>query len=256
MRFQRLKRFVRSWLLNRRFKTVAGISQRLARWLSPHFTANQVTLIGLIACIPMTFFYLLDLYLPAGILLIFSFLTDWADGALAHYQQGLKRPMTLDEERQLGIMARISYRGVTHLGKSLDPIVDKARFFCVLYSLGIGVVSLWLVIALSSVALALTLVRPVKRWLNMGDGRSNRLGKYKIWAELIAIALLVLSPTNRDLLNLTFVVALLFGMLSFVGHLIAGYVELRTRRIHKKAVRMRQRRSPDALPDGFRAEDF
>lgn len=248
---RKLRRFVKRWLLNRKFQPVQGLSQSVGRWFSNHLTANQVTLIGLVTCIPMTFLYLVDRYFLAGILLTVSLLTDFVDGALAHYQQGTRPPMTLAQERQLSILQRINYRGVTHLGKSLDPLVDKIRFFCVLYALGLGVVHSWLIISLTVVAAALTLIRPIKRWLKMGDGRSNRFGKFKIWAELLAMALLILYPTNRVLLNTTFIFALLFGLLSLAGHLITGYVELRTRRVHKKSARSHQRAVRDKLPVGI-----
>ncbi len=234
LRLRTLKR-VRGWLQDRHFGGwVQNRSLQISRWLSPHFTANQITLIGMLLCVPMTILFLLDAYAPATVLLAISLLTDFADGALANYQQGLRPHMSLVDERRLTIRQRLNYCGVTHLGKLLDPIADKIRFFCVLYAIGIGMVSGWLIIALTSVAFLLTIVRPIKRWLKIGDAGSNRLGKFKILAELVALALLVLYPTNLMLLNVTFVVALVFGLFSLSGHILGAYIAHRAKKRTKK----------------------
>ncbi len=235
MKFGKYKR-VRGWLKDRHFGGwVHNRSVQISRWLSPSFTANQVTIFGMLLCVPMTIFYLLDAYWPASVLLIVSLLTDFADGALAHYQQSLlpRRPMMLFEERRLTWRQRIDYKGVTNLGKALDPIADKVRFFCVLYALGLGMVSGWLIIALTTVALLLTIIRPIKRWLKLGDASANRLGKLKILAEVVAMGLLVLYPTNLILLNVTFVVAFLLALSSLIGHILGAYITFRARRTKK-----------------------
>ncbi len=238
-------RKINRWQSNRKFSLVHGLTQWQAQPLSRWLTGNQLTVIGFLLCLPMTMLYLLDFYWGASMLLLVSAWTDWMDGAVAHIHQGLRPAMSLEEERRLGVMARINYRGVTHLGKSLDPFTDKVRFFCTLYPLGWGVVSGWLIIALTVVAIALTVVRPVKRWYGMGDGRSNRFGKIKVWAEYVAITFLVLAPTSQWLLNTTFVVALILGLFSLGGHLISGAWELRQRRL---AARKERRRAPSAPP--------
>lgn len=244
MKFVRIRWFVKTWLMNRRFKSLDGLSRRVARWLTDHWTANQITLLGVALCVPMTALFWADLYFPASVLLTLSLLTDFADGALAHYQQGLRPPMSLEEERRLTLKQRIDYRGVTHLGKAFDPVVDKVRFFCVVYALGWGIVNTGLVIALTVVAVTLTVIRPIKRWMKMGDARSNRFGKFKIWAEIAALALLIIHPTSTVLLHLTFAVALAFGCFSLLGHLLAAYVALRTRRASRRRSRASRRVQP------------
>ncbi len=233
MNDKRLKKFVR-WELDRKFKWVAGLSTWVGHFLSERFmpgrlTANRVTLTGLFLCIPMTLFYLLDFFWLATVVLVVSATFDFADGALAHYQQGSRPPLSLESERRLGVLARIKERGVTHLGKSLDPITDKVRFFSALYVLGWGIVSGWLIIALTGVALALTVMRPIKRWLKMGDGRSNRFGKFKVGAEYVALGLLVLYPTFQIFLDVTLIAALTLGVCSLLGHVLSGIVVLRRR---------------------------
>lgn len=242
MRFKVLKRFVNRWLLSRNFGSSAKAgAQWVARFLSPYLTANQVTLIGLFACLPMTLLFLNDEYVAAALFLTFSLLTDFADGALAHYQQGTQTERSLVAEQQLTLAQRINERGVTHLGKALDPFVDKVRFFCVLYALGFGMVASWLVVSLTVVAVVLTLIRPIKERYGWGDSRANRFGKFKIWAEIVGMILLVCYPTNLTLLNFIFSVALALGLSSLAGHLIAGYVKLRTRRRTKKLKRSSRR---------------
>lgn len=239
MVWRRLRKIYK-WQGNRKFAMVHGLTHWQVKRLTPNFTANQLTVIGLFLCMPMTLLYLFDFYWAASVLLAVSAWTDWMDGAVAHDQQGLRPAMTLEEERQLGLMARINYRGVTHLGKSLDPFTDKVRFFCTLYPLGWGIVSGWLIITLTIVATALTVVRPAKRWLKLGDGRSNRFGKFKVWAEYLALTFLILAPTSKWLLDTTFIVALILGLFSLGGHFLSGAWELRKRRL---AQRKRYRRT-------------
>ncbi|MBM5789844.1 CDP-alcohol phosphatidyltransferase family protein [Candidatus Parcubacteria bacterium] len=233
---------------SRRFKGTDRLARRVLGSLIKHITGNQLTLMGFAASVPMIYFYLADQYLVASLLLIFSALTDWFDGAVAVAQQGDTPVMTYEEEMRLTFWQRINYRGVTHLGKWLDPLTDKVRFLGALYPLGWGVVDTWLIAALTTVALGLMAVRPLKRRLGMGDGSSNRLGKIKAWSEYAALSLLVFYPASKLLLDLIFSVALLLGCGSLSGHILAGTVALAKRRRARRKER-RYRRSLIAIPD-------
>jgi phosphatidylglycerophosphate synthase len=245
----------RRWLKDPKFGPTQGLSKTVGRWLSDHLTANQVTLIGFLICAPMFLFFLFDHYVVGAILLTVSLLTDFADGALSRYQQGENRPMTLDEELQLTLRERINYRGVTHLGRSLDPIADKVRFFLVLYSLGFEYVSTIIIVALTVLAGCLTLIRPIKQVLKLDNVSSNRFGKMKIWAEIVGMALLVFFPEPEGYLksncviaaNIAFGLAGLLGLFSLLGHIFTGYLSYRSRRKSKRGSRRRTRRGRGEL---------
>ena len=183
----------------------------------------------------MCLFFLFDHYVVGAILLTVSLVSDFADGALSRYQQGARKAMTLDEEVSLTFWKRINYRGVTHLGRTLDPLVDKVRFFLVLYSLGIGYVATSLIIALTVVAVCLTLIRPIKQYLKLDNVSSNRFGKIKIWAEIIGMAFLIFVPegyrypTINTIVNYVLLLAIAFGMFSLLGHIFTGYLSYRRR---------------------------
>jgi len=229
-----MRRFGR-WLKDPKFGPVQGLSKSVGCWLSDHFTANQVTLIGLIICVPMCLFFLFDHYVIGVILLTVSLVTDFVDGALSRYQQGSRPAMTLDEEVSLTFWKRVNYRGVTHLGRTLDPLADKLRFFLVLYSLGIGYVATSVIVALTVMAVCLTLIRPIKQYLKLDNVSSNRFGKIKIWAEIIGMVFLVFvpegyrHPTIVTIVNIVFLFALAFGMFSLFGHIFTGYLSYRRR---------------------------
>ncbi|MBI2475044.1 CDP-alcohol phosphatidyltransferase family protein [Candidatus Uhrbacteria bacterium] len=229
-----MRRFGR-WLKDPKFGPVQGLSKSVGRWLSDHFTANQVTLIGLVICIPMSLFFMLDQYIVGATLLTISLITDFMDGALSRYQQGSRPAMTLDEEVSLTLWKRVNYRGVTHLGRTLDPLADKLRFFLVLYSLGIGYVANCVIVLLTVVAVCLTLMRPIKQYLKLDNVSSNRFGKIKIWAEIIGMAFLVFvpegyhHPTIVTIVNTVFIFALAFGVFSLLGHIFTGYLSYRRR---------------------------
>lgn len=242
MKYKKLLRFERRWLMNPNFsgfsKLTGWVVQRFPSWLRP----NHLTLSGLFLCIPMTWMYWINEYVTGTTLLVIGLLTDAFDGPLARHRQGSRPLLTLEEERALGWWGRINYDGVTFLGKFLDPITDKVRFFCALYALGWGVVSRMLVITLTVMALLLTFVRPVKRWLGLGDGTSNLFGKLKIWAEFVALLPLTLYPENRIVLNSLFGIALLFATLSLSGHIFGAKLALmRQKRAERAQARMERK---------------
>lgn len=244
-----MQRF-RKWLVRDRFSAVQYLSRMIGEWLNNHLTANQITLIGMVLAIPMFFFFLYDNVLIGGVLLVFSLLTDFIDGALARYQQKDDPIITLEQELGMSFIARINYRGVTHLGRSLDPLADKVRFFLVLYPLGWGYVHIGLILSITLVALVLTVIRPFKQKMGLDHVGSNRFGKFKIWAEIVGISVLVLVPNNLLLLlewyvatNLIFSIALLLGILSLSGHFYTGSIarDVKLRRKQKKLDKERKK---------------
>ncbi len=223
-----MKKF-RKWLLKDRFSPFKSVSRLIGVWFNDHFTANQVTLFGVLIAVPMCFFFLFDEMLIGGIFLAISLSTDFIDGALARYQQGDAPVMLLSKEVDMSMIARINYRGVTHLGRSFDPLADKIRFFLVLYPLGWGIVNYSLIIVITLIALALTVIRPLKQSMGLDHVGSNRFGKFKMLAEMMGMILLVfipdpllLSGAFRLIIHAVFVTALLFSLLSLSGHLYTG----------------------------------
>jgi len=232
---------IRKWLRSEHFQAIQGLSRQVAGWFKDILTGNQMTILGMIMCVPMAVYYWKNGLLVGSILLTASLLTDWVDGALARYQQGDRPLMTLEEEMQLSFLQRINYRGVTHLGRSLDPFADKVRFIAVLFSLGLKYVNIWLIVAIVGVALVLTIMRPIKQWLELDHVGSNRLGKFKVYFEIVGMASLVfLAPfvklsTAVIVVNSLFTIALFFALCSLGGHVITGYFAHRARRVLRKS---------------------
>ncbi len=251
---RRMARFFR----HDRLDGVQGISRRVASWFNDHLTGNQVTIIGVVLAIPALICFAIGWHAAGMILMgwhwagvvtmIASLLTDFVDGALARYQQGDRTPMTLEEELQLSLWDRICYRGVTHLGKELDPGADKLRFVPLVWLFGWGVLWLWLMILITVVAMLLTLMRPLKRYYGL-DGASTRIGKYKIWTELAGLVVMafvypfmstVIAVENAvTAANVCFTISLIFAVGSLFSHVVTGVVELWRRRKER-------RRAPDS----------
>lgn len=216
---KRLRRRVSAWLRNRKFKRVQKLSQLVAGWTTDHFSPNQITLIGAFFCLPMLYFYAQDALFLGTVFFALSRIMDFVDGSLACHQQGSKPPMSWAQEQKLSLLARINYRGVTNFGASLDPFTDKLCNVLAMYVLGWGVVPTWLLIGITVIAFLLT----VKRWLQLGDAKSNRLGKYKMLTEILAIANLILYPQSTILLTITFGTALLLGLGSLAGQMVSDW---------------------------------
>lgn len=250
-----MKSFSR-WIKDPRFEAAQGISRTVGRWLSDHLTGNQVTIIGMILCVPMFIAFLFGNYLIGAICLIISLLTDFADGALSRYQQGSRQLLSLENEMRLSIGQRINYRGVTHFGRTLDPLADKIRFLLVLYSIGRNYVLVELVACLTVVAVLLTLVRPFKQYLQLDNVGSNRFGKFKVWVEIVGMAMLVFFPFGLHkasaaiTTNLVFVLAFIFGLASLAGQIITGFYSHQNRR--RSHLRLVRRETDDDLEE----EDF
>ena len=229
-----------------RLDGVQGISTRIAVWTNDRMTGNRVTILGMLLSIPGLWFFAID-WLWSGIFMMaLSFLTDWWDGALARFHEdksGRSVPITLEQERQLTLWQRINYRGVTHLGKELDPFADKFRFVPLMWILGYGKLWTWMLVGITVVAVLLTAVRPLKRYFNL-DGASTRIGKYKIWGELVGLCIMVfiepfmVKPVNIDtaiiLANVAFLTAFVLGLGSLLSHAATGVMDYRRQNSHRR----------------------
>ncbi len=144
--------------------------------------------------------------------------------------------MTFEEERSLGFLERVNFRGVTHLGRELDPFTDKLRFLGVLLMLGPEIVWTWLIVLCCVFALGTTVVRPIKRYFGLGDASANGAGKYKVAIEFLGLALLVFLPKDilclegmRIAVNSVFTLALLMAAASLFGHLYNAFQKMQKR---------------------------
>jgi len=224
-----IRRF-RAWLRRDRFDAVQPLSMRVAAFFDPMFTANQMTLVGLALCFPAWAFYSEGWMVCGTIAMTLSLSTDWFDGAIGRFQEEKYRasiglsPMSLEEEKCVSIEGLILFRGVTHLGRSLDPFVDKIRLLVFLLTIGQEVISTLLIWLIVGTGVLLTIIRPIKTWLKVDDASANRFGKFKIFVEMGGMSALVfLSPWPqwswyKPLVNLCFILAFLFGLASLFGH--------------------------------------
>jgi phosphatidylglycerophosphate synthase len=209
------------------------------RFLSP----SQVTLIGLALAIIgialITTASTTTMLWVAIVILIASFLTDRLDGQLSRYFKALmeakhEHPVTPEMEKKMGLWSRISYKGPTVLGKSLDPLVDKIRFVGLMWTVGSNEIWLVIKITITLLAIALTGIRHINLTMGYDDGSSKNSGKLKVVIEVIAIAMLVFmtepvtgvpnplagSWATEGALNALFAFAMAGGVSSLRGHLL------------------------------------
>lgn len=149
---------------------------------------NLVTIAGGVLVLPMLWAYLNGFIVIGTILFTVSQLTDWIDGALARYQKHEHEAGRLDLRTGRQKWLRL---GPTELGKKLDPIIDKFRYFAALLPLGWDILPRALVWCALGLAVALTFLREVVRWLWGLKPGANAVGKYKVYAEIGVIACLV-----------------------------------------------------------------
>lgn len=210
------------WLTNDRLDGVQGLSNRVASWFD-WTTSNQITLARLILVIPLSSL-LTQGYLVLGTLVgTVSFVMDFLDGALARYHQDrAAREITPEEEQFMGIIERLNIRGKSQLGKTLDPLADKATYLGALVPLGIDHLHWSLMAASITLAVVLTVVRPIKRWFGLGDGAANRFGKWKLWCEIAVLVALVFVPVSFGkaiVATLLVILAILLAALSLFGQM-------------------------------------
>jgi phosphatidylglycerophosphate synthase len=207
-------------------------------------TANWITIFGGILAILGIYLFWINKDRIAISVLTLSFLTDWFDGALGRHQQSDRPHMTREEESRLSILQQINYRGVTHLGRALDPLVDKVRFIGLLWVLGDHIVPRWIMLTITLLAIILILVRPIKRFLQLDPAGANRYGKFKVYSEVISIIILVF--TTRPIYGSEFLLvefrpvyltltgsiltSLLLACYSLYGHITSGFKYQKTKK--------------------------
>ena len=220
----------KEWLERDRFETVRGYSDVVASYLD-WTTSNQLTLFRIILTLPMTYFFFQGNLLIGCIFYTHCCLLDFFDGAVARYQEERRgtSELTSEVEEKMTYLQIICFRGKTEFGKQTDAFSDKCVYFAVLLALGQGFISWWLIILSLIPAILLTSIRlkKVKKfiqhfWPQHKDSSSNRLGKFKMWLEIVAITILVFIPrthTGQMMANFSVGIAMLFGFLSFAGQI-------------------------------------
>ncbi|NQV90710.1 CDP-alcohol phosphatidyltransferase family protein [Candidatus Uhrbacteria bacterium] len=210
-------------------------------WFLNFTTPSWITIFGGASAVLAIILFGLHFYSIAVGLLILSFLTDWFDGCLARYQQGDKPVMTPEEETHLTLWNIINYRGVTNFGRALDPLVDKVRFLGLLWTVGTDHVDRGVAILITILAAILTVIRPIKLRLKLGNAGANRWGKYKVYAEVVFVAILVFSTQplfhrenpltalslTHTVINLSATIAMILACASLYTHIENGYIYYR-----------------------------
>lgn len=149
-------------------------------------------------------------HLTGAVLFIIASTTDWVDGYYA---------------RKLNL--------VTNFGKFLDPLADKLLVSAALITLvQFDLAPAWMVIVIISREFAVTGLRLVLA----GTGEvvaANMLGKIKTWAQIIAVAALLLHNLPFELVSFPFGdialwVAVLFTVISGWDYFVKNWDALKT----------------------------
>lgn len=180
------------WHESDEFETAGRVSDEVLKRSGPlsRVSPNLVTVAGTVLVVPMLWAFMSGRVLVGAILFTLSMMTDWCDGALARYQARVMTPSTLVAERARNPWVR---RGPTDLGKILDPLADKIRYFAALYPLGWTRLPHWLVWTALGIAFTLTNYRKFVAWVYDLTPGANKIGKYKVYAEILVVAALVLE---------------------------------------------------------------
>ncbi len=212
----------KDWLTDDRLDSVQSMSDRVASWFA-WTTSNKVTLFKIVLALPMAFLFFTGHLVAGCVIYAIACLLDWVDGALARYHADRFPAIAPEIELRMTLRERMNIRGRSLLGKARDPLSDKTTYLGALIPLGLGWANTWLIGLSLLMAVALTIVRPIKSALGLGDGAANRFGKMKMWTEILVISAIVLLPHNiwlcRAGTNLLLGLALTLALLSFAGQL-------------------------------------
>lgn len=197
-----------SWYTENR--TIRSFSDGIASLFAGWTSANQISLVRIPMAAGIAILISQDHLLLAGVLYALTAALDFLDGAVARYQ---------DEK---GIAP-----GETESGKWLDPLSDKIVNQTILFTLGWNYLPHALLYACAGIALALTVLRPMKKRLGLGDGRANSFGKMKMWVEVALITVLFFQPSGLEIVlpHLIATILLIFtaialAILSLTFHLL------------------------------------
>jgi phosphatidylglycerophosphate synthase len=181
--------------------------------LARNISANHITVLRILLTPVMFLLIRFDQLEWSVVLLVLLTLSDALDGQVARTA----------EKRHPG-------KGVTPLGKILDPFSDK---FLVVGTLLVmpwvpGYV-LWPIVGMEA---GLVLVRPLQKWLIKVRGTqdatvsSNDFGKTKVWLEDIMLIAFILEKCNPHYLQLwMFGGSIILGTLSLFFHLRAAFAK-------------------------------
>ncbi len=185
------------WYDTSEFHSAGRFSDRVLRHAGPlaRIPPNIVTILGGgFLALPMSLAFLHGRIAWGSVLFAISSLCDWLDGAAARFQERLHLAGRLDLREH---RARIFRLGPTEIGKKIDPLVDKIRYFSALLPLGWSALPhtlIWLSIAF---AFLLTFGRLyIERYWSLTPG-ANAWGKFKAHAEILTIAFLVFQTTHE-----------------------------------------------------------
>ncbi|MBP9869385.1 CDP-alcohol phosphatidyltransferase family protein [Patescibacteria group bacterium] len=170
----------------------------IPRWIHP----NHLSFARILLIFPLI--WCKDDWLPAISILCFSSIFDILDGRLARFRK---------ETSQIGAM--------------LDATGDKIFILLAIFYACDGVprVLSWTILTLD---LLLTILRPIKRWLDV-KADSNWVGAAKTWVQSIAIGfVLTHTPTGLLISYGLFSIAILLAVGSLLRHLWDIFLARRT----------------------------
>lgn len=213
--------------------------------------ANCITLFGGWLAFLGIYLFTVNSDWLAILVLTASFLTDSFDGLVSRYHESLRHaaglsPLSLREESDLSWWERFNHLGITHLGRWLDPLIDKIRFIGLLWVVGGNdVVPIWIKISLTVMASLLTIVRPILRMLELGDGAANSFGKRKMHLEVVSMTLLVftirplfggvntihLIPVIQAITLISLLGTLVLAAASLCAHVYSGWLTHKAKHI-------------------------
>ena len=173
-----------------------------ALWTLP----NALSLLRIVL-VPLLVVFLLTRYAYAGLTVFWAAsATDWLDGYVAR-----------------------SRDQVTTIGKLLDPVADKLLLSAAFISLvELGLAPAWMVVVIVGRELAVTGLRAVAADCNMIIAAGS-VGKYKLFAQIIAVSILILQlrlPWLEPYATVALWVVVVLAAVSAVQYFRAFWVRL------------------------------